>query len=598
MRRRVPTLLVFGVAGLGLLLLALIAAGRWTEATQIARLRERSEARLELHATLLEQELARYHYLPAAVQLNPDVLALLRDPHDPVAISQAGRFLKALNAEAGASELYVLDRTGKVLAASNWDEEISFVGVDLSYRPYFQDAMRTGSGRFYGIGTTSDEPGYFYAKAIVDGGSVLGAATVKVSLDKLQSPWRQSPTQAAMAVDSDGVVILASEPGWKYRTLEPLPRAVLDRFKATRQFESLPLQPLGMRTERVLDDRVQIVSLPYGDAGGHHRFLLQERVLSRSDWRMIILSDLEELRAVTLAAQVMTGLGLGLAMLLVLFIRQRRRVIQLELAATRALEHANVQLERKVAERTRDLLAAQEKLVHAGKLAALGQMAAGITHELNQPLAALRTLSDNARTLLQRRQAADAETNLDMIAQIVDRMAQMTIQLKIFARKRKSVAGPVTIKPCIDHALMVVEPRRRAQDVEIRLVVENAGTRAVADAARLEQVLVNLLANALDAIGNVEGGEIMIAVSSGEGRVTIAVADNGPGIPPDVLPHLFEPFFTTKEIGAGLGLGLTICDGIVREFDGSLSARNLPDGGAEFAIELAAPQRIPGEADA
>ena len=166
-----------------------------------------------------------------------------------------------------------------MLAASNWDEETSFVGVDLSYRPYFQEAWRTGLGRFYGIGTTSGEPGYYYAKAIVDGGSVLGVAAVKVSLDKLQSPWRRSPTQAAMAVDGDGVVVLASEPGWKYRTLEPLPKATLDRVKATRQFENVPLDPLGYGRSACWTPGCGS-SRSRTARAGRPRFLLQERPLS------------------------------------------------------------------------------------------------------------------------------------------------------------------------------------------------------------------------------------------------------------------------------------------------------------------------------
>jgi C4-dicarboxylate-specific signal transduction histidine kinase len=594
---KVPTLRA-GSLGLAvallLFLVAIFAAGGWTERTRLADLRERGAARLELHTTLLEQELARYHYLPAVVRFNPAVLALLRDPRDAAAANRVSRFLRDLNAEAGASDLYVLDPAGKVLAASNWDEEISFVGVDLSYRPYFQDAWRTGLGRFYGIGTTSGEPGYYYAKAIVDGGSVLGVAAVKVSLDELQSPWRRSPTQAAMAVESDGVVILASEPGWKYRTLGPLPKATLDRVKATRQFANVPLEPLGLRTERVLDAGARIVSLPHGKGGERSRFLLQERVLPPSGWRMIVLSDLEGLGAATRAAQALAGLGLGSATLLVLFLRQRRRVIRLELVAKKALEHANLALERNVEERTQALVATQDKLVHSERLAALGQMGAVIAHEMNQPLAALRTLSDNAVTLIRRERAAEAEKNLGMIGQIVDRMAQITTQLKVFARKPKGGIGPVSIGRSLDHALAVLEPRLRAQRIEVRHPPEDA--EALADGTRLEQVLVNLLGNAADALGSRDGGEVDVRVTSNAGRVTIAVRDNGPGIPAEVLPRLFEPFFTTKGPGAGLGLGLTICEGIVRDLGGTLRARNLPEEeGAEFTVELPAPTAVGGD---
>jgi two-component system C4-dicarboxylate transport sensor histidine kinase DctB len=578
---------------LGLFILTVFVAGSWAERAQLADLRERGAARLELHATLLEQELARYHFLPAAVQLNPTILAFLRAPQNTAVAGQVARFLGTLNAEAGASELYVLDRAGKVLAASNWDEEISFVGVDLSYRPYFQDALRTGLGRFYGIGTTSGEPGYYYAKAIVEGGLVLGVATVKVSLDKLQSPWRRSSTQVAMAVDGEGVVILASEPDWKYRTLEPLPRATLDRVRATRQFEDVPLEPLGIRTERLLDAGVRIISLPYGDAGERHRFLLQERVLAPSDWRMIILSDLEDLAAVTRAAQLLAGLGFGSATLLVLFLRQRRRLVRLELAAKRTLELANLELARKVAERTRDLMVAQDKLVHASRLAALGQMAAVVAHELNQPLAALRTLSDNAVTLLRRGRASETEGNLNMIAQIVDRMAKISSQLKLFASKPKTLGGPISIEPCLEHALALLEPRLREQEVTVILDTA-ADLQARADAARLEQVFVNLLSNALDALRGREGGRIEVSAGAGDGRVVISVRDDGPGIPPELLRRLFEPFFTTKEIGSGLGLGLTISEGIVGELGGTLRARNRPNGGAEFIVELPEATRAGG----
>jgi two-component system C4-dicarboxylate transport sensor histidine kinase DctB len=311
-----------------------------------------------------------------------------------------------------------------VLAASNWDAEISFVGVDLSYRPYFQDAVRTGLGRFYGIGTTSGEPGYYYAKPIVDGGSMLGVAAVKVSLDKLQSPWRRSPTTAAMAVDGDGVVILASEPGWKYRTLEPLPRAVLDRVKATRQFENVPLEPLGIRTERELDGGTQVVSLPSDAAGGRRRLLLQERVLPPSGWRMIILSDLEDLGAATRAARAMAGLGLGSAMLLVLFLRQRRRVVGLELAAKRALEHANLEARAEGrgadprpaggAGRAGPREPARRPRADGGRRRARAQPAArGAPHALGQ-----------CRHPAPAPAGGGGRGNLGMIAQIVDRMAR------------------------------------------------------------------------------------------------------------------------------------------------------------------------------
>lgn len=595
---KLPARLVAGAAALGLLVTAVVMVGGWVERARLASLRERGDARLELYAAVLEHELGRYHHLPAAVQLHPDVAMLLRHPQDAGNVERVDRFLEALNAEAGASELYLLDHAGEVLAASNWDEAVSFVGVDLAYRPYFQEAMRRGLGRFYGIGTTSGEPGYYFAKAILAGGRPLGVATVKVSLDKLQNPWRRSPGQLAMVVDGDGVVILASEPDWKYRTLAPLAPETLRRFQATRQFENVRLDPLDVRIERTLEDGAQIVSLPDGAGQGRHRMLLQERRLSASGWRTMLLSELEDLATLTRGAQAVTGLGLGSLMLLGLFLQQRRRARRLELAAKGALEHANLELERKVAERTRALVAAQNELVQASRLAALGQMAAGVTHELNQPLAALRTLTDNAVTLLQREQPAQVETNLAMISQIITRMGGITQQLKTFAWKPRTPAGPVPVGACLERAVGLVQARLQAQGVKLGQPRPEAEIQVLADAGRLEQVFVNLLTNALDALRDRGNGVIELAVEPCPGgRVVIVVRDNGPGIATEVMPRLFEPFFTTKDAGLGLGLGLTLSEGIVRSYGGSLTACSRPEGGAELKVELPALPPAAGGAD-
>lgn len=580
--------------GLAIFVATILGAGAWTERNQLTAVQERGAARLELQAALLEQELSRYHYLPAAVRLNPDVTRLLEQPSDAGLAEKVNRFLKALNQEAGASDLYVLNRDGRVIAASNWDKKTSFVGVDLSYRPYFQDALRTGVGRIYGIGTTTAEPGYYFAQA-VDGGTSppLGVAVVKVSLDRLENPWPPTPT--AMVVDGDGVVILASRPAWKYRTLAPLSLETIQRIQASRQFEHATLLPLDIRLQRDLGEGARIVSLADDGDRRRHELLLQERVLATSSWRVLLLTELQDLATVVHSAQAVAGLGLGSLVLLGLYLRQRRRSLGLERCAHAALERANLELEQKVAERTADLLAAQDELVHASKLAALGQMAAGVTHELNQPLAALRTLSDNAITLLRRQRVAETEVNLGMIGQIVGRMAQITTQLKLFARKPRGAARLIALKPAIDHARMVVTGTAQMRQIDIDLEMQEPDMQAMADPTLLGQVLVNLLSNALDAIGDRGNGRVSIKVARGVGPVTIAVADNGPGLPSEVLPNLFEPFFTTKEAGAGLGLGLTICAGIVRELGGSLTARNLPEGGAEFTVELLAPPAASGE---
>ena len=586
------------VAALCALVVAL--AGVWTERAGLATTRERGAARLQLYGAVLAKELARYDHLPAAVQLNPTVAELLRSPGDPTLVAQVNAYLEALNAEAGASDLYLLDRSGVALAASNWNAPHSFVGVDLSYRPYFQDAMRNGTGSFYGIGTTSGEPGYYFARTIRIDGQVLGVAAVKVNLDEIGDLWAENPASAAMVVDGDGVVILTSEPGWKYRVLAPLAPATLDRYRQSRRFSNVPLTSLDWRGERELGPGEAIVSALAPDGRGRLQALAQSQVLPGAGWRILVLTRLQDLGLVTRTAQLVAGLLCGLAVLTVLYQRQRAKALRLARAAklelegrvaerTRDLVAANDQLRHEVAERERaekTLREAQDGLVHAGKLAVLGQMAAGLTHELNQPLAALRSLSDNAVKLLDRGHLDEVRGNLGMIGGIVERMAGLTGQLKTFARRSGGGSPAARVDRCLANAVVLVDRRLREGAVTLDAGRVAAGLAVRCDPGRLEQVLVNLLGNALDALADRTEGRIEVATETLGDQVRITVADDGPGLAPEALARLFEPFFTTKEAGAGLGLGLAISDGIVREHGGSLGVRNREAGGAEFAILL------------
>jgi two-component system C4-dicarboxylate transport sensor histidine kinase DctB len=284
----------------------------------------------------------------------------------------------------------------------------------------------------------------------------------------------------------------------------------------------------------------------------------------------------------------------------VLYARQRRLFVAQNLAAKEALQQANDALEVKVAERTGDLIAsndrlqqeigerrrAEEGLVQAGKLAVLGQMAAGITHELNQPLAALSMLSANACTFLDRGRLDNTRENLERIGDLTDRMGKITGQLKAFARKDPVSVRPLTVEQSIHNALFLLDQRIRQSNLEVVLSLPDHSVRVLADATRLEQVLVNLIANALDAMEGSTEACVTIEVIENDGRIAVAVRDNGPGIGHEQMPHLFEPFFTTKEPGKGLGLGLAISSSIVRELGGELSARNRPEGGAEFTLWL------------
>jgi two-component system C4-dicarboxylate transport sensor histidine kinase DctB len=571
------------------------------------RLRQEGLHRLELYAAALESELAKYEYLPDLLTLERDVILLLQKPGDENLVRAVNERLAGINRATHTAVLYILDNTGIAVASSNWDEEASFVGVDLSYRPYFQEAMQRGSGRFYAIGTTSGAPGFFFARALSDGERTLGVGALKVSINHLEQAWAGS-TDVVLAADANGVIFLTSNPEWRFHTLGPLPPAAAQRIEMTRQYWNVQLTPLRVEVKSVLADGARAVTVNANEGGreGTSDYLELRQPVPEAGWNLVLLSSRRPVYELRQLAVALAGLLSAVLLLLILYARQRRRSVAESLAAKEALERANDALERKVAERTADLLTAntqlhremserrraEEGLVQAGKLAALGQMAAGITHELNQPLAALRTLSANTGIFLQRGRMIDAVKNLDVIGDLIDRMGKITGQLKAFARKDPIQLRPVSLRRSLANALFLLNQRTSEQRVAIAEEWPGQDVWVFGDSTRLEQVIVNLVANAMDAMAGEAQQRMTIAITGVGDQVRIAVRDNGPGIPEHHIPRLFEPFFTTKESGKGLGLGLVISIGIARELGGDLTAANRPEGGAEFVLRL---QQAPGE---
>ncbi|PWC37999.1 ATP-binding protein [Azospirillum sp. TSO35-2] len=600
--RRFRTIGLLLPALAALALLAGFAGFRVSEGMGLAALQETGRHRLDLYAASLEREIDKYAYFPATLGLERDVLDLVTGR----ARSAWGlnRYLERLNERAGTLSIYALTREGRVVATSNWNRPDSFMGEDLSYRPYFVDAMDGRQGRFFGVGTTRGEAGYYLSAPLAEDGTIVGVAVVKVSLEQLEQSWT-TVEAPVLVTDENGVVILASVPSWKFTTLRPMDEPTRRHFDQTLQYNARPLPPLGLTPLRPIADRAELVRLARADNGAAETavfplsgaFLAQTAPLRGTRWTLTVLSPVAQVTGMAWTRAALAAVGSAFLGILLLMWTQRRRHLG-------ALRRAHGELERKVEERTRTLRAAQDELVHAGKLAVIGQLSAGLAHELNQPLAALRTLSGNAVKFLQRGNLEAAQGNLDRIGQLVDGMGALTSQLKSFARKSSGAPRPVAVRRPIDNALFLLDQRLKRSGVALRLAVADDAV-ALCDPNRLEQVLVNLIANSLDALagrgpghkGGREGGTLAMTARCEGGRVLIEVADDGPGLPADVLPRLFEPFFTTKEAvregsakdgGGGLGLGLAISAGIVRDFGGTLAGANRPDGGAVFTIDLPA----------
>ncbi len=609
---------------IGLLLaIAILAAAasfatfKLSQRMGLSELQTTGRHRLDLYAASLEREIGKYAYFPATLGLERDVLNLLAHSGDSPLTGKVNVYLEQLNERAGTLAIYVLDRKGKVLATSNWRRSDSYMGEDLSFRPYFRDAMETGNGRFFGIGTTRSEPGYYLSSALAADGRTLGVAIVKVSLEQLEKSW--STVEAPVFVaDENGVLILSSVPDWKFTILRPLDETARRAFDRTQQYNRRALQLLGekeiaslgngARLVRVAKDKQEMVSV-FPVAG---QFLSQAQPLAGTPWNLTVFSNVEQVDEMSVSRAYIAGISTILLCFLGVMINQRRRHLSDRLMAREALQKAHDELERKVEERTMDLSAAnlklqdevservraertlreaQDELIQAGKLAVIGQLSAGIAHELNQPLAALRTLSSNATRYLERGDEATARSNLERIAQLVDRMGLITGQLKAFVRKSSGRFQPVDIRQVVNNAVVLLEERLKTSGAEIRMEFPEAALTALCDANRLEQVFVNLLGNALDAMVDQHAPVIEISASESREMICLSFRDHGPGLSAEAQARLFEPFFTTQEAGVGLGLGLAISAGIVSEFGGNLYGINHPEGGAQFTMEIPSAQK-------
>lgn len=590
---------------LALVALAAWGAHTWVLRQGLQRLTEAAGHRLEVEATRLQGELARFDYLPALLETAPPVQALLTEPRDPLLRAQASGYLHALNAIAGAEMLYVLAPDGLAAAASDDGTPGSPAGRDLSYRPYLQQALAGGRGRFYGIGVTSGVPGYYLAYALPRGGPTQGVATVKIDLRPAEQAWRQMPGQM-LALDVHGVVVLASREDWKYRPREPLDAAAQREATEARRYGTARLTPLAWREGEALPDAAPALGARRVRVEGE-AFVATERTVDEGRWRLVLLSEEAPVRATARWAAASAALAATALLLAALVGRQRQRIVRQQLASRAALQAAHDSLEQRVQARTAELRAAQADLVHAGQLAVLGQMSAGMVHELNQPLAALHTLSDNAALLLERGRIEDARGNLSRIAQLVARLGKLTGQLKAFAHKRTEPPVAVGVAAAVQEALALHAPRLREATLAPQVQITPPPLSVLAEEVRLVQVLSNLIGNALDAMAGLDAPLRQLRIEAApleDGRTArIAVANSGAPITPEVAARLFEPFFTTKPAGQGLGLGLMISSHLVSSFGGALrlAADNERVAGlpVAFVIDLPlAPAAAPSPASA
>lgn len=547
--------------------------------------------RLTLYRQTISGEYDKYRYLPYMIARDPRATMVLGRGRP---VESANRFLQEMAENSGADLLYVMDKSGTTLAASNWTDPLSLVGRNYAFRPYFQAAIAGEEGRFFAIGATLGEPGLFLARPTPVDGKPLGVAVVKVDMRALEQAWAEGG-ETVFASDSNGVIFLSSVPEWRYKSLEVLSASIRTEIEKTRQYADQPLSPISGN----LSETSGFLSIN-GRAYRHNA-----ASVGLLGWTLHFLVPMEETRQSLWPIWAGT---LGLCLLYtvaVLVFRGRalRRASVLLKRESADLRELNLRLVDEVEERKRverELLQAQRGLARSNRLAAVGQMSAAVAHELNQPLAALRMFVAGTRKFLEKRDVGAAARNLDEIDSLQHRMATLTQELKRFARPSENRIEETDLNDCIQAAAKIAKPR--FEETGVRLQIDLSGEQMVAETAplRVEQVLLNLLRNGADAAAQRDNGHVDLQIRRQGCAIVIQVSDNGSGVPDDLRERIFDPFFTTKLSAGGMGLGLSISGRIAEDLGGALSVSTNADGGATFEFSIPAPADLhvvdtPGE---
>lgn len=583
-----------------------ILAGRFATRAYLDEASARGQTTLRLAVAALRGHMNRFEPLPALIAEHDDIKELVDDPGNAALRARANNYLEEINALLKSSDIYVMMPDGDTIAASNHDGLTSFVGENFAYRPYYQDAMAGRQGRFFALGTTSLKRGYYFSSPVRIGGAIRGVVVFKVDLDAIEASWKGAD-HAIFVTDPEGIIFMTGRPEWLYSGLLPLTPERLARTQVSRRYADAALRELPVS---VLAPSAGHRLMSVAANGKASEYLVLAEAMPEAGWTVNVLTDTASARAQALTAVAAALLFLGLATLAAAIVLQRRARLaermELQRTAQAELEHrvaertadlalVNRQLETEVTERRateQRLRQTQADLIQAGKLAALGQMSAALSHEFNQPLAAVKTYADNASILIERGREAEARDNLSRISGLADRMASLGRHLRNFARKPNEKLDAVPLADAIRDTLEIVAARLKAADATVAVDLGNAAIGVTAGSVRLQQVLVNIVSNAADAVEGLDDRMIEIKARRQAGKVAIAVRDHGPGVPAAIAERIFDPFFTTKGVGKGLGLGLSISYNIVKDFGGRLSTANHPDGGAVFTIELDA-ARLP-----
>lgn len=593
---------VFGVVCVVVFALAFWFVGTNARHRALQSLSEQTRIDSNLNAAFLRAVLEKQRALPLVLSKDRELAAALEN-QNPTALDMLNRKFEALAEGTQAAVIYLIGLDGAAIAASNWREPDSFVGNDYKFRPYFKGSLRDGSTEYFALGNVSFLPGLYISRRIDGNNGPLGVVVVKLSFDQLEKDWHETG-RPTFVTDDRGIVLITSLPSWRFMTIGAFPPKRIEAIRQTLQFGDAPLKPLPLSIKPLAgeSDAVLVNALLPGTAKNADYLAITSHV-ETTPWQIYSLAPMRAaIEAAVREARLVAFIVIAaLAAIIGILLRRRQRII----ARIADVQRRQSELEDRVIERTRDLVKArdrlqseisdhhktetmlqgvQQDLVHANRLAIMGQVAAGVAHEINQPVATIRAYADNARVFLERKQLDAATENLAEIAALTERIGIITGDLRTFARKGHRPSESVQLADVISGALILLRSRFSGNMDQFDIELPPMDLKVAGHSLRLEQILINLFQNALEAVeSKANSGKIKVRTKSLSKTVVLTISDNGPGIPRHIQDNLFTPFNTSKD--HGLGLGLVIVKEILNDYGGKISVKSNAQG-TSFRVEF------------
>lgn len=562
----------------------------WLWQYSYLQLQTDNEQQLDRFSRHLDSQLGRFAHIPQLLSHQDVIIKALQNADNTAQLDITNRHLASINNIIGASDAYLLDKQGNTIAASNWSNDDTFLGHNFAFRPYFKDAMDGDQGLYFALGSTSGKRGYYFSYPVRYAVEVIGVVVVKMDLSFIEKDWADKQ-QLFLVTDQNNIVFISTQSDILFKSLLPLSDDTKAEVLTSRRYLNQNIEALSIKGD--VNKPISLIKVNHSSMANNYLSLV--KTAEYQHWNIRVLAPISPL---------LVDISMLILFITLLFMLSYLSTIILRHAKTRRLETKAAEqklkqkLEYTVMERTSALqaevkdrekaelalLSTQKELVQSAKLALLGQLSASISHELNNPLAAIRSYAENAVLFLEKDNVKEVANNLKSIAQLTERMAKISTQLKSFARKSDGELREVALQPIIVAAHELLKPQLKATRTHLLLQLIDNPIYVRADPIQLEQIIVNLFSNALQSMQDCQRKLIEVQLDVKEESVTIKVLDIGSGIREEDLPRLFDPFFTTKE--TGLGLGLSISQQIITSMHGTLSARNRKNYGALFCISL------------